>query len=62
MRECLQDDQDAWRENPFDSEAVPVQAETDDLQRTSLALLDAKIQAYQKERLQSFGSSEHDCR
>lgn len=62
VRECLQDDQVAWRDNPFDCEAMPVQTETDNLQCTSLALLDEKIQAYQKERAQSCDTSEHDCR
>ena len=62
VHDCLQDDEDAWRDNPFDCEAVPVQTETDNLQFTSLALLDEKIQAYQKERTKGCDSSQHDCR
>lgn len=58
----LQDDEEAWRDNPFDYEAVPVQTKTDSPQCTSVALLDDRIQACQIECTQSCDSSQEDCR
>ncbi|KAL3137762.1 hypothetical protein ABBQ38_005025 [Trebouxia sp. C0009 RCD-2024] len=58
----LQDDADAWGSNPFDCEAMPAETGSDNVQAAKLALLDDRIQAYQRERMWSSDSSQPDQR
>lgn len=58
----LQDDADAWGNNPFDYGAMPAETGSDSVQAADLALLDGRIQAYQSERMWSCDGTQHDQR
>ncbi|KAL3150652.1 hypothetical protein ABBQ32_000452 [Trebouxia sp. C0010 RCD-2024] len=58
----VQDDADAWGNNPFDYGAMPAETGSDSVQAADLALLDGRIQAYQSERMWSCDGTQHDQR
>lgn len=55
----MQDDQDAWRDNPFESNALGSNAVI--LETDRLADLDARMQAFQSERILRTTFQDHRC-